>query len=885
MTRFANLISMFSLMLACGMTNTLVAETPPDTGQKLLLRDGWRIQSSTAVAAKAEVLSQPGFKAQGWYPTSVPGTVVAALVANKLYPDPYFGMNLRSIPGTSYEIGKNFSNLPMPPDSPFGVPWWYRTEFPIPAAMRGKYLWLHLDGINYRANIWLNGRPVASADAVAGAFRIYEFDITREARAGETNCLAVEVFPPAPDDLAITWVDWNPAPPDKNMGLWREVSITSSGPVAVRHPQVITQLELPSLESARLTVTAEVRNASDRAVGGTLRGSIETLKFSQSVELGPHEAKLVTFAPEQFPQLNFSRPRLWWPYQLGSQNLYDLELAFEVNHKLSDRQVISFGIQRVTSELTDKGHRLFKVNGKRILIRGAGWAPDMLLRSSRERLEAELRYVKEMNLNTIRLEGKLESDEFFDLADRYGILIMPGWCCCDHWEKWSKWKPEDRRIAAASLTDHVRRLRNHPSVLVWLNASDNPPPPEIEQMYLEILQTNRWPKPVLSSATAKPTPASGATGVKMTGPYDYVPPAYWLTDTERGGAHGFNTETSPGAAVPPIESLARMLPKEHLWPMDEYWNFHAGGGQFNELKVFTAALNGRYGVARSLEEYVWKAQAMAYEGERAMFEAFGRNKYTSTGVIQWMLNNAWPGMIWHLYDHFLRPAGGYYGTKKACEPLHVQYSYDDRSVVIVNEYRRAFTGLKVTAKVYSLELAQKFSREAVLDVSEDSSIRAFVTPEVPELTTTYFLRLTLEDPSGKLISSNFYWLSTKPDVLDWGKASRYYTPAASYADLTGLSGLPQVKLKVSSRFERRAGEGIAHIKIENPTRHLAFLVRLKVTQGKRGEEVLPISWQDNYFELMPGERREITGAYRLKDLAGSRPAIEVDGWNVARAFD
>ncbi len=885
MTRLLTHIRSFSLMLAIGITSTLLAGTVPKTEQKLILRDGWQIQSSTAVAAKANVVSQPGFNPQGWYPTSVPSTVLAALVENKVHPDPYFGMNLRLIPGTSYEIGRNFSNLPMPSDSPFRVSWWYRAEFRIPASMQGKTLWLHLNGINYRANIWLNGQQAASADEVAGAFRVYKFEITRNARVGEANCLAVEVFPPGPDDLAITWVDWNPAPPDKNMGLWQDVYLTSSGPVAVRHPQVITELDMPSLESARLTVTAEARNASDRAIRGTLRGVIETVRFSQTVELAPHEQKLVTFAPEQFPQLNFSRPRLWWPYQLGPQNLYQLELEFEVTGELSDRQVLSFGIQQVSSELTDKGHRLFKVNGRRILIRGAGWAPDMLLRSSPERLEAEFRYVKEMNLNTIRLEGKLESEEFFNLADRYGILIMPGWCCCDYWEKWPKWKPEDRTIAAASLTDQLLRLRNHPSVFVWLNASDNPPPPEIEQVYLEILQRYRWPKPILSSATAKPTTLSGATGVKMTGPYDYVPPSYWLTDTERGGAFGFNTETSPGAAIPPLESLKRMLPKEHLWPIDEYWSFHAGGGQFKDLKLFTAALNGRYGAARSVEDYVWKAQAMAYEGERAMFEAYGRNKYTSTGVIQWMLNNAWPSIIWHLYDYFLRPAGGFYGTKKACEPLHVQYSYDDRSVVIVNEHPRAFRGLKVTAKVYSFELAEKFSREAVLDVPEDSSVRAFLIPDISDLTTTYFLRLTLEDSSGKLVSSNFYWLSTKSDVLDWGKADWYYTPVKSYADLTGLEKLPPVKLKVSSRFEKRGEKGIAHVRIENPTRHLAFLVRLKVTQGKRGEEVLPISWQDNYFELMPGEKRGITGSYRIKDLKGFRPSVEVDGWNVSGTAD
>ena len=873
-----------AVLLVSAMPSALRAGPQFQAAKKLALNDGWAIQSSAAISAPADVLSRPGFKAQGWYPASVPNTVLAVLIENKLYPDPYFGMNLRSIPGAEYEIGKNFSNLPMPSASPFRNSWWYRTEFDVPAAMSGKILWLEFQGINYRADIWLNGRPLARASQIAGAFRRYEFDVTRFILAGKMNALAVEVFPPQPGDLAITWVDWNPAPPDKDMGLWGDVSLSSSGPVAVRHPQVITTLDLPSLDAAHLTVTAEVNNATDRAVQGTLEGAIEAIHFSQAVELGPHEMKRVTFTPETVPQLNLSRPRLWWPYRLGPQNLYELALEFKAGDQVSDRQLITFGISQITSELTEKGYRLFKVNGKKILIRGGGWAPDMMLRPSRERLEAQFRYVKEMGLNTIRLEGKLESDDFFDLADRYGILVMAGWCCCDHWEHWSNWTPEDRAVSVASLTDQILRLRNHPSVLVWLNGSDNPPPEDVERAYLGVLKACNWPKPILSSATEKKSSVTGATGVKMPGVYDYVPPSYWSTDTRNGGAFGFNTETGPGAAVPPLESLKQMLPKEHLWPIDEYWNFHAGGGQFKDLKRFTAALEKRYGTANSVEDYSWKAQAMAYEGERAMFEAYGRNKYTSTGVIQWMLNNAWPSMIWHLYDYYLRPGGGYYGTKKACEPLHVQYSYDDRSIVVVNEYQRPFPHLKLAVRVYDLTLTEKFARRQHTNVPADSSLSVMALPEIAGLTTTYFLRLTLEQ-GGQIISSNFYWLPTKPDVLDWRKSNWYITPVKSYADLTSLAQLPKAKLNVSSHFEARGAEGVAQVHIENPSPHLALLVRLKVTRGKGADEVLPVWWEDNYFELFPGEVRDIRAAFRAKDLAGAMPAVEVDGWNVAKSFD
>ena len=272
----------------------------------------------------------------------------------------------------------------------------------------------------------------------------------------------------------------------------------------------------------------------------------------------------------------------------------------------------------------------------------------------------------------------------------------------------------------------------------------------------------------------------------MSGPYEYVAPNYWLLDRERGGAFGFNTETSPGPAIPELASLREMLPKEHLWPIDEFWNFHAGGGSYRNVNVFTAALEARYGKAKGLEDYVRKSQMMTYEGERAMFEAFGRNKYQATGVVQWMLNNAWPSIIWHLYDYYLRPGGGYFGAKKANEPLHVQYSYDDQSIVVVNSFYRRFESCKVTAKVYNLDLTEKFSKAVSLDVPPDSSTPALTLPPIDGLSKTYFVRLALEDGSGKPASSNFYWLSTQPDVSNWSKGSGRFTPIQTYADLTGL---------------------------------------------------------------------------------------------------
>ena len=244
--------------------SSLFAQTAPAAKPAaegtLPLHEGWTLQTSTNVKAKGEVISTTKFVAKGWHEATVPTTVVAALVKDKTFPDPLFGTNLRQYPGMNYPIGGNFSNIAMAPDSPYAVSWWYRKQFTVPASYKGKSVWLKFNGINYRANIFLNGKQIAKSDDVAGAWRTYEFNITEAAKSGGENVLAIQVFSPTEHDLAITFVDWNPAPPDKNMGLWREVYLTSSGPVALRYPTVVSKLNPPTNDSARLTVTAQLKN-------------------------------------------------------------------------------------------------------------------------------------------------------------------------------------------------------------------------------------------------------------------------------------------------------------------------------------------------------------------------------------------------------------------------------------------------------------------------------------------------------------------------------------------------------------------------------------------------------------------------------------------------
>jgi exo-1,4-beta-D-glucosaminidase len=627
-----------------------------------------------------------------------------------------------------------------------------------------------------------------------------------------------------------------------------------------------------------------------------LKGKIEKIEFVQEVELGPGESKDVTFDPEKYQQLNIAKPRLWWPAQMGTPNLYELDLSFEVGEKVSDSAHTRFGIREITSSVEEHApgrfKRLFKINGKNILIRGAGWTPDLMMRFDPQYAIDELHYVRDMGLNTVRLEGKIEPELLYETADEMGILVMAGWCCCDHWEHWGNWAPEDFEIAKASLRDQIYRLRSHPSLVMWLNGSDNPPPPDVEESYLKIEKDLLWPNPVVSSATAKPAAATGASGVKMSGPYEYVAPSYWSADIHRptaeqgcnaggcGGAYGFNSETSMGPAVPPIESVRKMVPKDHLWPIDDYWNFHAGGGAFKTLKVFTDAQDNRYGKAESAEDFTYKSQLMTYEGVRAMYEAYSRNKYTSTGVIQWMLNNAWPSMIWHLYDYYLLPGGGYFGAKKAMQPLDPVYGYDDHSVWLVSSQYVDAKGLKLTARILNVDATEKFSKEATIDAAADSTAKIFEIPPMDGLSGVHFLDLRVTDSDGKLVGSNFYWLSTKPETIDWAKSNWYVTPTESYADYTALGQLPKVKLNVASRTEAKGHISITRVTLENPSKSVAFFVRLKVNKGKSGAEVLPVVWQDNYVSLLPGEKREITATYRISDLGAAKADVEVQGLNL-----
>ena len=865
-------------VLLCCLTTSAMSSAM-FAGTVTPLREGWQLQSACKLRPTGDAIGADTFKPDGWLKTTVPSTVLAAQAAAGVVPDPYYGMNLRKIPGTTYPIGEIFSRQPMDPNSPYHCGWWYRTEFTAPATVHtGERQWLHFGGINYRGEVWLNGQKIADSTKVAGAYRTYDFDVTDALKPGRQNVLAVETFAPTEKDLGINWVDWNPCPPDKDMGLWGAVDLASTGTVTLRSPMAVTHFTDSSLTTAELTVYAELHNASESAVKGVVEGSAAGVKFEQPVELAAHEDRTVVFTPEQFAQLKLRNPQPWWPRQMGEPHLERLTVSFREQGEKTDEQSVEFGIREITSELTPTGARLFSVNGKPILIRGAGWSQDMLLRTDAHRLRDQFRLVEDMNLNTIRLEGKLETEEFFHLADEDGILVMMGWCCCDYWEHWKDWNAGDLTIATASLRSQMLRLRHHASVLVWLNGSDNAPPTNVERAYLDVEAETHWPNPILSAASSQVTAGGGLNGVKMTVPYDYVAPSYWYVDKQNGGAYGFNTETSPGPAIPSLASREKFLPDPQAWPPSATWSYHFGSGEFANLKVMNSAMEAVYAKPQSAADYERISSAMEYDSERAMYEAYSRNKYVSTGVIQWMLNNAWPSMIWHLYDYYLEAGAGYFGTKKACEPVHIQYSYDDRSIVVVNSTYERVAGLHASARVHNVAWKDLYTEEAPVDAGVDSSQIVFTLPEslYTDAERTFFIDLTLTDIASKIVSRNFYWVPGTLTTFDWPKTDYTHTPAARHEDLTALSNLPAAKLVVHAEMIKTARGREVHVQFENPSTALAFQVSAAI-RTKTGGLIAPVIWSDNWIEIVPGEKRELTAL--LPEDAADGPVVEVGSWN------
>lgn len=849
------------------------SRTPQMMNTETVLSGTWMLAPDSLLKAEGKTIAQADFTSSVWIPVNVPNTVLGALADAGIYKDIYFGKNLELVPRKQ-----------------FNQPWWYRREFDVTDSADFPVNRLLFEGINYYANIWINSHLVASADTVKGAFRTYDIDVSPFIRQGK-NVLAVQVFPPKPGDYYMGFVDWTPRPPDENMGLFRPVILRRSGEVSVNNIYIQSQVNTETLAEAFLAVEAELINHSTNKVKTTVTGIIDGKAFHKKVSLQPRERRKITMASGQYEALHIKNPKLWWPYQYGEPALTTLSVGCFSGKKQTDWQKVTFGIRQVEDYLNEHGNRAYKINGKYIQIRGGGWTDDLLLREDTAKLEAQVLYTRCMNLNTIRLEGFWGSSHaLYDLCDRYGILLMAGWSCQWEWEPYIGGKPcdefgaakspEDIELVSRMMHDQVMMFRNHPSIFVWVHGSDKLPRPELERRYFDDLRETDPTRPTLGACSKRTSEISGPTGVKMEGPYDYVTPNYWYVDTLHGGAYGFNTETGPGPQIPPMETLQKMFPPEKMWPVNDYWDYHCGRNEFNTIKRYKHAMDMRYGPSHTLEEFVKKAQLMNYEAIRPMFEAFAVNKVKATGIIQWMLNAAWPKLFWQLYDYYLTPNGAFYGTMKGCEPLHAIYNYGDHGIYLSNDSYHPEKNLQVTIQAFDLDGTILLNDSTVSEVPEYSSKKVYDLPALNPRANVYFLNLRLSGESGNLISENFYWLSSKEDVLDEAKSEWFVTPNKAYADFTGLNNMAEARLEGNAVRSTNENMVIITITLKNTSPVVAFFTELKLKDPVTSELVLPVYWTDNYVSILPGRSKTITVKADSRCIKGEKTVIEVSGWNV-----
>lgn len=873
------------LMCACSGTDRNVES------KVLTISEDWKMQPSDKLTAVDEKnISENGYSTETWYDAIVPGTVLGSLATKGVIQDPYFGINMQSVD----------------PDQ-FKQPWWFRSAFTLSKDDLKKSVSLRFNGINYRADLWVNGKLVAGKDDFAGTYRMFTFNINEFVKEGE-NIVALKIWQHADGEYSIGFVDWNPLPRDRNMGIFREVFLEINDGIKIRSPFVWSKVNLETLKDADLFIQTELINSSGEPVEGTLQVDYELGIVKKKVKLNPGETLTCNFSPDEFPELSVKNVNLWWPNGMGKPHMYRLKVDFIAGNKVLDREEKKYGIREIRSYLDKRKNRVFEINGKFVMPKGGGWTDDVLLQDTRESVEAQLRYVQHMNLNSIRCEGFWGKDEtLYELCDEFGILVMIGWNC--HWE-WEEYllKPvnekyggpvskEDIELIAAYWLDQMLWLRNHPSIYVWMLGSDKLPAPDLELKYKAMFDKYDPSRPVVTSAGGVGTETdnvvaevplvsniSGPTGMKMLGPYAFTPPVYWFTDTTRGGGYGFNTETCPGEAIPPLASLKKMLPEESLWPIDrKYWEYHTGRNEFTTLDRFLKGLAARYGESSGIEEFAFKSQVSNYELMRPMFEAFVAHKPVSTGLVQWKLNSAWPELIWQLYDTYLQPSGSFYGTRKACMPLHAIYRYGFNDIYLANEDLSDAEGLTVDIKIYDINSKLIFTDKWTGDIKTNTSKFIYKIPDINNLTSVYFLDLRIKNKSGAEVDNNVYWLSLKKDVLDYKAAEKmpwpYYTPTREYADFTALNKLPKVNLNYEYTLTRDERFGIINLKVKNPTSAIAFFIWFDPVDPVTEMPILPVYWSDNCVTLFPGEERTYTAKYFLKDANEGKPLLKINAWN------
>lgn len=855
------------LFILSAFTFTSYATNKIETDCSLLLSNNWLVQSSNIIKEKGQELSTNKIKKNSWYQANMPTTVMGVLTANGEYKNVLIS--------TNYNYIDRFR---------FDNSWWFRKEFDFRELKDDEYASLSFDGISYSANVWLNGSLVISKDKLYGSFRQFKLDITPYLK--KKNILAVEVFRALPGDLNIGFADWIPRPADENMGIFREVHLNVTGNVEMTNVHVQSKLNKETWNEAWLTVEAQVTNKSKEAINGFLVGKIEKDTFSMPVSLNAGETRIVKINSENAHVLHIKNPRLWWCNNLGSPEMYKMSLSFKLDGKESDSKTINFGIRDIEDYFTENGHRGFMLNGKKVLIKSAGWTDDIFLRNTSGRDEIQIQYVKDMNLNSIRCENIWgTSQNIYDMCDKYGIMVLVGWSC--HWE-WKEYlgtpcdkfggvkSEEDMDLISQYFKDQVLWLRNHPSIIAWYVGSDMIPRPELEKKYLSFFSQidNR---PYIASAKSLLSEITGATGMKMAGPYEYVAPDYWYVDKKNGGAFGFNTETGIGAQLPVIESIRKIIPADKMWPVNDEWCYHctASTSGMNTLSELTRAINEKYGEAKDLNDYLKKADLINYEGTKAMFESFRANIPETTGIVHWMLNSAWPSFYWQLYDYFMIPNAAYYSVKKSNFPQQLIYNYKEKSVYAVNE---ALENKNLIAKIRVLTMDSKVIEEKEIRLNMPAGVSEKIE-ELEPFTENVFLSLQLLNGKNQMLTDNFYCLSPKENTYSWDKTSWINTPIKEHDDFKPLSNIAQTTFKLDTKLSKVTDNYELVINVENQDEKVGFFTRF-VLKDAKGEVLYPVCWSDNYISLLPGEKRVLKCAIPARVKNGKKIKLIVAGWNV-----
>ena len=847
----------------------------------------WKMIKAGDATDPGEKISLSNYATTNWMPAIVPGTVLNSLVYNQKYPEPYYGINnkieSKLIPDIS-ETGRDFYT------------YWFRTDFTVPQSFKGKTVWLQLDGINYRAEVWVNGNLLSTMN---GMFIQDYIDVTDFVKIGGKNGLAIKGYPVDVPGSAkpkswgaagefhnggngniglnttmLMTVGWDftfmDGIRDRNTGIWKNISLYATGRVALRHPFVKSELRKPDYDQARETVSVEIINpsTSNRVISCKVKGEIvgENITFEKTFRLMRGEEKTATFSPEEFPQLIINSPKLWWPVNKGPQNLYDLKLTVSVDGKDCDSVKTRFGIREIVSDRkTPDKSRVFYVNGKRLFIRGTNWIPEAMLRTSDERTYAELRYSRQSGVNLLRMWGGgiAESDYFFQLCDELGLLVWQ-----EFWMTGDTRHPHDKGLYMSNVESTVKRIRNHPSLAYYVASNESTEVTGTPELLNKLDGTRGFQM------------QSECEGVHDGSPYKQVNPMqhYENTASPRGSrVDGFNPEYG-APTLPTVEILREMMDEKDLWPINkEVWDYLDGNG-FHLMSTMYTDLVNNYGKSSSIDEFAQKGQLLGAINSKSIWEVWNYNKLDygdrfCSGLLFWYHNCSMPQVASRMWDWSLEPTASLYHTANSLEPLHAQFDYLKNTVSVVNDYYREFKNYKVIAQVYDINSKKVFEESAVVNLPSDGVVNDALTIRFPEnISQVHFIKLILKDENGKDVSSNFYWRSN-----DKYEGSKTLTgPAAS--GFEDLSKLKQAKVKLTYKVREDDNNYFVDITLRNTSGQIAFFNQLQFLNSKMSP-IRPSFYTDNFFSLMPGEKKTVTietAKGKLKDGA----VLALKGWNI-----